>query len=108
MDGTEKEYPGKVKIEIDVLDYIVTDEPKDASAFTNLCVARTALSCLEAWEAHDISKANTNRVLELLAHSYDMAFSTAIGKAFGTYEENSHPAAFPENIRMSDFKKFNN
>lgn len=87
MDGTEKTFPAKKTIEIDVMSYIITEEPKDASAFVQLCTYNTAKDGLEVWRAHDVSKINTNRTIQLQTHLYDMEFMTAVGKAFGTFEE---------------------
>lgn len=107
-DGTEQVFPQKKTIEIDVLSYIVTKEPKDASKFQDLVRYKTTDDYLELAKAHDIRKGDVNAVMQLFAHSYDMQFQTAIGKAFGVYKEDTHPASFEEDIRMSDFLKFNN
>lgn len=108
VDGTVRAYPAKKTIEIDVMSYIVTEEPKDASAFVQLCVAKVAKDGLEVWRAHDVSKINTNRAIDLQTFMYDREFQIAVGKAFGTFETDKNPVGFEEEIRMSDFEKFNN
>ena len=100
-DGTEMVYTEKA------LEYIVTEEAKDATAFRDLTNMHIADDILEIFKAHDIRKGDINNVLNLVIHSHEMMFATAIGKAFGTYQEGKHPAGFEESVRMSDFKKFN-
>ena len=100
IDWTEKEYTSKA------LEYIVTKEAKDATAFKDIVTMHIANDILELFKEHDVQKWHINTILNLVVHSHEMMFATAIGKAFGTYEEWKHPAGFEENVRMSDFTKF--
>jgi len=102
VDGTEKEYSQKI------LDYVLTKEPKDLTAMRDLVGLHVADEILEVLKAHDVQKGYINHIFNLVVHSHEMMFATAIGKAFGTYEEGRHPSSFEENVKMSDISKFIN
>ena len=101
VDGTEKEFTATQ------MKYIVTEEPKDASAYTDMLVMHYADYCLEWLKDHDLPRGLINKALNLIVQSEEMKFATAIGKAFGTFTEGMHPAWFPELITPSHMAKFN-
>lgn len=98
-DGTTQEYTAKQ------MEYIVTDEPKDATAFQSLCLNAIVKDLLNVIEAHDIKKGYIDPMIQVLIGSYNESFMKAIGKAFGTYDENMHSSYYQENIRVSDIKR---
>ena len=101
IDGTEEEFTATQ------MKYVVTDEPKDPSAYTDMLVMHYADYCLEWLKMHDLPRGLINKALNLIVQSEEMKFATAIGKAFGTFKENMHPANFPESIKPSHIEKFN-
>ena len=98
-DGSTQEYTAKQ------MEYIVTDEPKDATAFQSLCLSAVTKDLLNVIEAHDVKKGDIDSMIQVLVWSYNESFMIAIGKAFWTYDENIHSSYYQENIRVSDIKK---
>lgn len=45
--------------------------------------------------------------MSVVVDSYNRALKIAIGKAFGTYDENLHQDFYEDNIKMSDIKRLN-
>lgn len=130
IDWSTKSYNNKQ------LSYIVTEDEKDLSTFTELVVENITNECmnwlvwkdlsdknevaktiLNIFEEHDISKWDVDRVLQeikqkldeivkTIASSYNETLQKAIWKAFWTFEENKHSVYFTQNIRVSDIKKY--
>ncbi len=98
VDSTEIEFTPKQ------LEYIVTEEPKDPSAFRNLTSLRIASDVLELFKDHNIKKWELDNILNTIVFNYNSLFYTALGKKFGTYEEGLKftPQAFEESITMAD------
>ena len=88
------------------LSYIVTDEPKDPSAFNQLVLDNVIADMLQVLIAHNVRKWEIQGIITWLVGSYNQNFNIAVGKAFWTYEEWKYPEFFPENIRMSDIIRF--
>tara|TARA_R110000868_G_scaffold402217_2_gene678371 strand:+ start:1812 stop:2072 length:261 start_codon:yes stop_codon:yes gene_type:complete len=86
----------------------VTEESKDATKYRDLVNMHFADDVLKNMKEHNLPKGYINSALSLVVHSHEMMFATAIGKAFGTFEEDKHPAMFEENVTMADIEKFNN
>lgn len=101
IDGTEKEYTTTQ------LQYIATEESKDASALQEITIMNIADQILEVLKANNVRKGDMNQLINLIVHSFEMMFQVAIGKAFWTYDAGRHPTSCEEDIRMSDFSKFN-
>ena len=102
VDGTHGIYTEKQ------LSYIVTDEPKDPSAFNQLVLNNVTADMFKILIDHDVRKWEIQGIVTSLVWSYNQNFNIAIGKAFWTYEEWKYPEFFPENIRMSDIIRFKN
>lgn len=98
VDGTEKEFTPKQ------MEYVTTEESKDATQFRNLCTEHVAHELLEVLKAHNLRKGDLDYTINLMIWSFNHHFHTAIGKKFGTYDEayKFTPQAFEENITMSD------
>lgn len=85
--------------------YIVTEEPKDLTAFRDLCVKNIVKDMLDVIEKHDVKKWDIDNIMQVLVWSYNEAFLTAVGKIFGTYDPKLHSSYFQEEIRISDIKR---
>jgi len=96
VDGTEKIFTPKQ------LEYIVTDEQKDATQFRDLVTYNITEELISVLQEHNMRKWDLDTVLNLIVSSFNNKFLIAIGKKFGTFEEGKHPAYFEENITMSD------
>lgn len=115
--------------------YMVTEDPKSLTEQQNIMLENIlpelqkvyrendlsntpgiAMGIFEVLEDHDIRKGDWNRIQsDLVAYwnqiwasvgrSFDEAMSTAMGKAFGTFQENTPFENFQENIRISDIRR---
>jgi len=99
IDGTKETF-------VDAqLEYIITNEPKDATEFQEIEVKAILKDLLDIVEKHDLRKWLISIVVERLVWSYNEAFLLAVGKAFWTYKEGVYPETFQENIKISDIKR---
>jgi hypothetical protein len=96
VDGTEKVFTPKQ------IEYVVTDEMKDATQFHDLVTFNIAEELLWVLKTHNMRKWDLDTVLNLIVSSFNNKFLIAIGKKFGTFEEGKHASYFEENITMSD------
>jgi hypothetical protein len=48
------------------MEYIVTDEPKDATAFQSLCLKAVVKDLLNVIEAHDVKKGDIDSMIQVL------------------------------------------
>jgi len=98
-DWTVKTYTEKQ------LSYIITDEPKDPTAFRTILIANIVPDLARVLEEHDIKKWDYQAVLNSLTYSYNNTFYEAVWRAFWTYEQDLAPEYFAENIRISDISR---
>ena len=117
------------------LSYMVTDEPKDATAFADLVVdtiaeevmktiaesdttdvVNTVAKILNTYESHDIMNRQVDtignkvmlkmrNIMETVVLSRNRAYEEAVWKAFWTYHEGLHSKFFVENIKFSDIAR---
>ena len=88
------------------LQYMITDEPKDATAVREMIIVEFARDMLQIIEQHDVRKWDIDAILNVLVQSYNGFFNTAIGKAMWTYDETKHHSLYIDELRVSDLKKF--
>lgn len=88
------------------LQYMITDEPKDATAVREMVIVEFARDMLQIIEQHDVCKWDIDAILNVLVQSYNGFFNTAIGKAMWTYDETKHHSLYIDELRVSDLKKF--
>lgn len=88
------------------LQYMITDEPKDATAVREMIIVEFARDMLQIIEQHDVRKWDIDAILNVLVQSYNGFFNTAIGKAMWTYDEAKHHSLYIDELRVSDLKKF--
>ena len=100
VNGSEKEFT------IKELKALLTKEPADLTKQRELIVDAIVPDMLQILEDYNVKKWDIQAILNAVVWSYNETFNEAIGKAFWTYEANKHSAYFPENIRVSDIKKF--
>ena len=99
-DWTEKNFtPKELKV-------LLTKEKKDLTQQRDLVLDAIIPEMLQILENYNIKKGDIKSVLNWVVGSYNETLNQAIWKAFWTYEENKNSAYFPENIRVSDIKKF--
>ena len=99
-DWTEKEFtPKELKV-------LLTKEKKDLTQQRDLMIDAIVPEILQVFEDYNIKKWDIQSILNAVVWSYNETFNKSIGKAFWTYEDWKHSAYFPENIRVSDIKKF--
>jgi len=96
QDGTECEYTAKQ------LEYMITKEPKDDTAFRDIVLENVAKDVLAVIQEHNIKKGELSPLIQCIIESFNNSFFIAVGKAFGTYQEGINPVIFQENIRISD------
>jgi len=101
-DGTEKVLSDKQ------LEYLITETPIDPSAFRDLVLDNVTPELLKVFEDHNVTKWDVQAIVWTLIGTYNHYFNTAVGKAFGTYEDGKHPESFPEQISYLDILKFKN
>ena len=117
------------------LEYMITEDSKDASAFADLVVESvtkdvikeiqandvtdvvgTVWKILKVYEDHDImnwqvdvigNKVMTimRNLMETVVLSYNRAYEQAVWKAFWTYKWGVHTKLFIENIKVSDIAR---
>jgi len=88
------------------LAYLVTDEPKDLSQVQGLMLDTIVPAVLSVLEDFNLRKWDIQMIIQEVIATYNNTFNIAVWKAFWTFEEWKHSAYFPENIRISDIKKF--
>lgn len=88
------------------LSYLVTEEPKDASALQGLMLDNIVPDIFQILLEHNVKKWDINAIVQTFIGSYNQNFNIAIGKAFGTFVEWQYPESYPENITMEDIAKF--
>lgn len=98
-DGSQEVFTNKQ------LEYVVTKEPKDWTAFRELEIQQIAISVLELLTEHNVKKWLIDPIRKSVIWSYNDAFSTAVGKAFWTYADDKHPEDMLANIRISDIQR---
>lgn len=99
VDGSQETYTEKQ------ISYLITKEPKDLTQLRDIVLDNIIPEIMDIFEAHNIKKWDLGSILQWVTDTYNFAFLEAIGKAFGTYEEKTHPSYFQENIRVSDIKR---
>lgn len=94
-------------ITIKPLDSLLTKEEKDLTGMRDLISMHVVDKMLDIADAFDIPKGYVNHIVNLFVHSFEMKLGVFLGKAVGRYDEKKHPSCYEEELRMSDFKKFN-
>lgn len=95
-DGTTKEYTERQ------LQYLVTDETKDATAYRDLIVKEVVIDMMKIIEAHNVKKSQLDAICNSLIGWYHKVLSEAIGKAFWTFDETMHHSHYMEDISVQD------
>lgn len=84
------------------LQYLVTDEMKDATAYRDLVVKEAVSDMMKIIEAHNIKKSQLEAISNALIGWYHKVLAEAIGKAFWTYDETLHHSHYMEDISVKD------
>lgn len=90
------------------LSYLVTEEPKDATAIQGLMLDNIVPEIFQVLLEHNVRKWDINAIVQTLIWSYNQNFNIAIWKAFWTFKEWAYPESYPENITMEDIANFKN
>ena len=87
------------------LTYMITKGPQDLTKQRDLMLKNVVPEVVAVLEAHNIRKWDLETVYRVVAETLDNALNIAVGKAFGTYKDWTHPAYFQEDIRISDIRR---
>lgn len=98
-DGSQEKYTDTQ------LEYIVTKKPLDESQLRQLEVQQIAISVLETLTKHNVKKWLIDPIRQSVVWSYNDAFSTAVWKAFWTYEDGKHPENMIADITITDIQR---
>lgn len=101
-DGTVEDFTDRQ------LQYIVTDEATDLSGMRALLLENAVGDFMTILEDHNIKKVDLEPILDGITASYNDAFLQAVGKAFGTYDEDKNPLVFQQNISLADINRVRN
>lgn len=88
------------------LEYIVTDEPKDATEFQKLVATKVTSEIMPILEKHNVKQKDVQAILETVISSFNEAIYEAIWRAFWTYDENAHYSHSFSEIKVSDINYF--
>ena len=87
------------------MEYLVTDEPKDATQTRDLVLDNVIPDIMQILIQHNVKKGDIQSIVNGILASYNQTFLTAVWKAFGTYEEWKPVESYPENISIIDIER---
>ena len=87
------------------LGYMVTDEATNPTDLRNKLIETICPEIFKIIEEYDIKKSELHPIMETVFETYNRSVMIAIGKAFGTYDEDVHFNAYESNIRVSDIAR---
>lgn len=87
------------------MEYLVTDEPKDLTAFRDLVFKNVVADMMEVLIRHNIRKGDLQPILNWIVGAYNQTFNKAVWKAFGTYDESEPVEYWPENVSILDIQR---
>lgn len=109
IEGNKVTFADETSVELtdSQLEYMVSDEMRDASQMRAELMRKIVPKFLGIMEDYDIKRSDIWPLMSVVVDSYNRALKIAIGKAFGTYDENLHQDFYEDNIKMSDIKRLN-